>query len=262
MANTPNPTLEPKHKKADQYNDPTYSYLEYWKGREYEHKSEEIAINRLLKGKHFNMAADIGGGYGRLSVLLTKFADKVVLTDPSKQQLDMGADYLKDHPDIERKLMQADDLEFADRSIDFLMMIRVLHHIPDPHTEFAEVARVLKDGGYAIIEVANSAHAVNRLKYLIKGKRIPLKAIDISSPEHQADSDIPFVNHNPNTVARQLALVGLHVERTLSVSNLRSPQLKKVIPQSVLVKIEKGLQVPLKWLYFGPSIFFLVRKAS
>jgi ubiquinone/menaquinone biosynthesis C-methylase UbiE len=251
-----------KHKKADQYNDPNYSYLKYWKGREYEHESEELAIKRLLKGKHFQTAVDIGGGYGRLSKLLSDYADKVILTDPSRQQLDMAADYLKQHSNIERKLMQADDLEFPDQSVDFIMMIRVLHHIPNPQAELAEVARVLNRNGYAIIEVANSAHALNRIKYLLKGKKIPLKAIDIRSPQHRTQSDIPFVNHNPDTINRQLMSVGLRVERTLSVSNLRSPRLKKAIPRQLLLKLEKNLQVPLRRFYFGPSIFFLVKKAS
>ncbi len=249
-------------KKADQYDDPSYSYLKYWKGREYEHGSEEIAIKRLLKGKHFLLAADIGGGYGRLSILLTKYADKVILTDPSSQQLEAAKDFLVKHPTIERKIMQADNLAFKDNSIDLLMMVRVLHHIPDPQVELAEVSRVLSDDGYAIIEVANSAHALNRMKYLLKGKRIPLKPIDLRSQKHRTESDIPFVNHNPNTIIRQFMYAGLKVERTLSVSNFRSPTLKKMVPRSVLLSLEKGLQVPLKRLYFGPSIFFLVKKTS
>ena len=251
----------PKPKKADQYNDPNYSYLKYWKGREYEHRSEEIAIIRLLKGKHFHTAVDIGGGYGRLSILLAQYADKVILTDPSSQQLEMAADFLKKQPNIERKLMQADKLQFADNSVDLIMMVRVLHHIPDPQAELAEVARVLSDDGRAIIEVANSAHAINRIKYLLKGKRIPLKAVDIRSEKHRTDTDIPFVNHNPSTISRQFMYAGLRVERTLSVSNLRSPSLKKVIPLPLLLNLEKGLQRPLRRLYFGPSIFFLVKKA-
>ena len=53
-------------KKADQYNDPTHNYLHYWNNRQYEHDAEAIAIRRLLKGKHFDHAIDVGGGYGRL----------------------------------------------------------------------------------------------------------------------------------------------------------------------------------------------------
>lgn len=248
-------------KKADQYNDPTHNYLHYWNGRDYEHLAEIAAIQRLLKNKQFRTAVDIGGGYGRLCIELERFADRVVLAEPSQQQLDIAAEFLKDHPEIERKLMQADDLKFKDGAVDLVTMIRVMHHLPDPSNEFKEIARVLSDSGYAIIEVANYAHARNRIKHLVKGKKIPAKPVDIRSEANRKNkNEIPFVNHNPNTVIRQLAHAGLKVERTLSVSNLRSQSLKKVLPPKVMLRFEKMLQSPLASTYFGPSVFFLVKK--
>ena len=249
-------------KKADQYNDPKHNYRQYWDGREYEHAAEEVAIKRLLTGKHFKHAVDVGGGFGRLCVLLDNYADKVTLAEPSQQQLDLAEDFLKDYPEIERKQMQADDLQFKNSSVDLLTMIRVMHHLPDPTAEFKEIARVLDSEGYAIIEVANYAHARNRLKYILKGERMPVKPVDIRSPQNRRKNEIAFVNHNPHTVVRQLAHAGLAVERTLSVSNLRSPGLKKVLPQSVMLTAERILQQPLASMYFGPSIFFLVKKAT
>jgi ubiquinone/menaquinone biosynthesis C-methylase UbiE len=249
------------HRKADQYNDPTHNYLHYWQGREYEHASEELAIKKLLRGRHFRTAVDIGGGYGRLCLLLEKYADKVTLAEPSQQQLDIAADFLKDHPEIDRKLMQADELGFEDGSIDLLTMIRVMHHLPDPSPEFAEISRVLSDEGIAIIEVANYLHMRNRVKHLARRERMPVKPVDIRSERNKRDDEIPFVNHNPYTVIRQLEHAGLHVEATLSVSNLRSVRLKKLMPREVMLGAEKMLQRPLATLYFGPSIFFLVRKA-
>lgn len=250
---------QPK-KKADQYNDPNHNYLKYWDGREYEHAAEEMAIKRLLENKHFKTAVDVGGGYGRLCVFLEKYADKVTLAEPSQQQLDIAKDFLKDHPEVDRKLMQADDLKFKDGTIELLTMIRVMHHLPDPTVEFSEIARVLSDDGYAIIEVANYAHARNRIKHLVKGKKLPTEPVDIRSEAHRSKDEIPFVNHNPETVIKQLAHAGLKVDRILSVSNLRSPGLKKIMPRSVMLAIEGLLQPRLAGSYFGPSIFFLVKK--
>lgn len=262
----PNPTTENKkakaHRRADQYNDPHHNYRQYWDGREYEHAAEEIAIKRLLKGKHFRHAVDVGGGFGRLCLLLEKYAAKVTLAEPSQQQLDLAKDFLKDHPEVERKLLQADDLKFKDGSVDLLTMIRVMHHLPDPSPEFDEISRVLSDDGYAIVEVASYAHARNRLKHWAHGKRIPAKPVDIRSAANQRDDEIPFVNHNPKTVIRQFEHAGLRVERVLSVSNLRSTTLKKHVPMNVMLTVEKILQQPLSSLYFGPSIFFLVKKIS
>jgi len=251
-----------KHKKADQYNDPKFSYLKYWDDRQYENEAEKMAIDRLLKGKHFNLAADVGGGYGRLSPELLKFADNVVLAEPSQQQLDLAQDYLKDYPQISRKLMQADDLEFSDRSVDLLIMIRVIHHLPNPTKEFQEVQRVLSPDGHAIIEVANFMHARNRLKYLAQGKKLPVNPVDIRSKRNKVQTEIQFVNHNPKTITKQLAHAGLKVERILSVSNLRSPMLKRTVPKGIMLAIENVLQPTLAKAYFGPSVFFLVRRAS
>lgn len=249
-------------KKADQYNDPSHNYLRYWDGREYEHAAEEMALRRLLKGKHFKTAADIGGGYGRLCVFLENYADKVTLAEPSQQQLDIAKDFLKTHPEVDRKLMQADDLKFKDGSLDLITMIRVMHHLPDPTVEFSEIARVLSDEGYAIIEVANYAHGRNRLKFALKGKKLPTEPVDIRSKAHQNENEIPFVNHNPHTVIKQLAHAGLKVDSILSVSNLRSPGLKKIMPKKAMLAIEGILQPTLANSFFGPSVFFMVRKAK
>jgi ubiquinone/menaquinone biosynthesis C-methylase UbiE len=247
-------------KKADQYNDPKHNYLHYWDGREYEHAAEEIAIRKLLRGRHFDNAVDVGGGYGRLCVLLSKYADKVTLAEPSEQQLDIAADFLKDYPHVNRSIMQADDLQFEDDSIELLTMIRVMHHLPDPSREFEEIARVLSPSGLAIIEVANYIHVRNRIKHLVKGERLPVKPVDIRSEKNKRKDEIAFVNHNPHSVLRQLEHAGLQVESTLSVSNLRSPRLKKLLPRSVMLGAESILQKPLAPSYFGPSIFFLVHK--
>jgi SAM-dependent methyltransferase len=248
--------------KADQYNDPNYNYLDYWLGRDYEHQAEVLAIRRLLKGKHFIRALDIGGGYGRLSVLLEEFADQVTLAEPSRKQLDIAKTFLRDHPKIKRCQMQASELEFKDGSFDLILLVRVMHHLPNPKPELTEIARILSPEGYAVIEVANYLHAQNRLKHYLRGQKFSSKPVDIRSPEHRSTEEIPFVNHNPHTVIKQLNEAGFKVERVLSVSNLRNPLVKKVIPRKLLIKMEKVLQPLLAGSFFGPSIFFLVRKTS
>lgn len=262
MPHTTQPSSKkPTHKKrADQYNDPNHNYLQYWDERQYEHASEEIALKKLLRGKHFKTAVDIGGGYGRLCLFLEHYADKVTLAEPSQQQLDIAKDFLKGHNEIDQKLMQADDLTFKDGSIGLLTMIRVMHHLPDPSTEFAEIARVLSDDGYAVIEVANYLHIRNRLKHLARRQKMPVKPVDIRSAANKNEEEIAFVNHNPHTVIRHLHHAGLQVEATLSVSNLRSPGLKKIVPRTAMLGMERVMQKPLASMYFGPSIFFLVRK--
>ena len=248
-------------RKADQYNDPNHNYLEYWRGREYENAAEELAIKRFLKNKHFTHAVDVGGGYGRLCILLENFADKVTLAEPSDQQLDLASDYLKEHPEVERKKLQASSLGYKDGSVDLITMVRVMHHLPDPMPEFRELSRVISDDGYIILEVANYTHFENRLKHIFQAKKFPIDPVDIRSAKNKREDEIPFVNHNPRTVMKQLSHVNLKVEKILSVSNLRSPGLKKIVPQGIMLKTEKVMQPVFAKSFFGPSVFFLIKKA-
>lgn len=247
-------------RKADQYDDPKYNYQDYWAGREYEHVAEGMALKRLLKGRHFKQAVDVGGGYGRLSKFLTTFADNVTLAEPSQQQLDIAKIYLKDTPEVEQKKLQAADLKMPDASVDLVLVVRVLHYLPDPSAEFKEIARILKPGGMFILEFANDAHFLNRLRYAVKGKRVPQKPVDISSEASKKAGEIAFVNHHPHTIIKLLNDAGFEVDTVLSGSNLRSPVLKRLLGKNIRVGLEKLLQPMLAPLYFGPSVWLRLKK--
>jgi SAM-dependent methyltransferase len=242
-------------RRCDYYDDPDFNYAEWWRGREYEHEAEVMAIQRLLEGKRFTCAVDVGGGFGRLSVILADYADRVTLVDSSIQQLDLSRNFLARHPRVDSRLMAASELGFPDASVDLVTMIRVMHHLPDPTAVFSEVARILRPGGIAIIEAANTMHAVSRLRYMMRGERVPAAAVDIGS-----HGDIPYVNHHPETVQGQLEAAGLRVRRRLSVSNLRHPVVKLVMPKRVMLAMEDKAQERLAGIHFGPSIFFLLEK--
>lgn len=247
-------------KPADQYDDPEYNYQDYWQGREYEHAAEEMAIRRLLRGRRFELAVDVGGGYGRLSKYLTRFSKKVILAEPSQQQLDIAKMYLKDTPQVERQLWQAADLKLKAGQADLVLVVRVLHHLPDPTPEFAEIARVLKPGGTFLLEFANDAHFLNRIRYGLRGKGVPRTPVDIRSEANRKKGEIAFVNHHPKTVINWLTEAGFEVEATLSGSNLRSPTLKRLVGKKPLLAVEKVLQPVLAPLYFGPSVWLRLRK--
>jgi len=249
-------------RRTDFYNDPSFNYAQFWAGREYEHQAEVIALRRLLWGHRFRHAVDIGGGYGRLSVILSEYADHVTLTDPSTQQLDMSAQIFPDRPHFDRVLTDATHLKFADQSVDLATLIRVLHHLPDPEPEFSELSRILRAGGYAVIEVANSVHAARRIAGYLGGWQASEAPVDIRSEDSKRRGTAPYVNHHPRTITRQLANVSLEVSKVLSVSNLRHPLAKAVLPQRALLGIERLAQKPLGRFYFGPSVFFLMRKTT
>jgi ubiquinone/menaquinone biosynthesis C-methylase UbiE len=250
---------KPGKKVANQY-ERNYDYTKYWDNRDYENAAEHIAIRRLLKGNHYRKAADIGGGFGRLCLLLRSFADEVTLAEPAATQLEAAKKVLAG-TDIKQVQMQADDLQFADGELDLITMVRVMHHIPEPTTEFAEIARVLAPGGTAIIEVANYGHFKNRRRHKKQGIPLPTTPVDIRKTKADEPDAIAFVNHNIDTVVSQLAAAGLQLENKLSVSNLRSQRLKRAVPTSVMLAAERVAQARLAKNNFGPSIFLKLRKA-
>lgn len=249
-------------RRTDIYNDPQFNYAQFWDGRDYEHQADVIAVRRLLEGHRFGHAVDVGGGFGRLSVILADYADHVTLVDPSSQQLDLSRDIFPGYPAIDRQLMEAANLQFGDQSVDLVTLIRVLHHLPDPSAEFAELARILRPGGYAIIEAANSVHAASRLRHWLRGERIPDSAVDVRSEESRRRGTAPYVNHHPRTMIRLFGAVGLRVRKVLSVSNLRHPVVKAVLPWRVMLAVERAAQEPLARVHFGPSTFFLLQKVG
>lgn len=246
-------------KVADQY-DRGYDYTQYWTDRSYEHAAEEAALRTLLKDRHFARAADIGGGFGRLCLLLRQYADHVTLAEPSRTQLE-AAEKVLAGTDIEKVQTQADDLAFDDATFDLITMVRVMHHIPEPSKEFAEIARVLKPGATAIIEVANYGHFLNRMKHRRSGDPLPKDPVSIRTVKADQPDAIAFVNHNIDTVVGQLAAADLKLRRKLSVSNLRSARLKQFLPGPVMLGLERAGQRPLARFDFGPSIFLELRKS-
>jgi SAM-dependent methyltransferase len=260
MSTTTTPASKSTARRTDIYNDPGFNYARFWGGRDYEHRAEVIALQHLLRGRKFGHAVDIGGGFGRLSVVLARYADHVTLVDPSSQQLALSERIFPGHPRIERQLMEAAHLGFDDESADLVSLIRVLHHLPDPAPEFAELARILRPGGLAVIEVANSAHAANRLRYLLRGEHVPMAPVDLRSEESRRRGTAPYFNHHPDAMLADLAAVGLRPCAVLSVSNLRHPIVKALLPQRAMLTIERVVQQPLGRFYFGPSAFFLLQK--
>ncbi|MGZ5389653.1 MAG: class I SAM-dependent methyltransferase [Aeromicrobium sp.] len=259
MTDAANPEGQKTSKKVANQYERGYDYTQYWNNRDYENAAERIAIRRLLGNRHFRHAADIGGGFGRLCLLLSEYADKVTLAEPARSQLEAAKEVLKG-TDVEQVQMQADDLKFEDGSLDLITMVRVMHHIPEPSEEFAEIARVLADDGVAIIEVANYGHFVNRMKHKRARKPLPTEPVSIRSDNPDEPDAIAFVNHNVDTVLAQLREAGLVLDEKLSVSNLRSQKLKKALPEKTMLRIEKATQKRLAKRNFGPSIFLKLKK--
>ena len=246
--------------KINYYDDKKHNYVDFWVGRDYEHESELIAINKLLKNRHYKVAMDYGGGYGRLTPTLARYADKVVLVDPSVKQLNLAKKQCQGLAVSFVIQDKKDNVPAKDASIDLLAMIRVSHHLPDPRPVINEIDRVLRPGGEALIEIANEAHFVNRLRYLKHFKAVPKEPVPIGVHANGKKDSTPFVNHNPVTIEQAFAELGMQRISKLSVSNFRHRLFKQHIPTKALLLGERMMQRPLSVINFGPSIFLLFKK--
>jgi ubiquinone/menaquinone biosynthesis C-methylase UbiE len=243
------------------YDDPAYSYTDYWQTRDYEHQSEILALQKLLSHHKFKTIADIGGGFGRLVPTLSSYGTKIILIEPSNKLRAIAKKYL-----FLKKLSilpgTAQHTRLPNSSVDLVTIIRVAHHIPDLTSTLTELYRILKPRGQVILEFANSNNFKARLSSVITGRPILPIPIEKRSPINIKRQTIPFVNHHPQTILKLLSQTGFRVRTQLSVSNFRSSFLKKIIPASILLTLEKYLQPLLGNLYFGPSIFLLLDKQT
>ncbi len=237
------------------YDDPSFSYLDFWYERKYEHEAELFAMKKLLKAHKFTSVVDIGGGFGRLSTFLLLYAQDVTLVEPSKKQREVASTFVSDKISVQDGSACATGLK--DASCDLVVMVRVMHHLINPKDSFAEMKRIVKPGGYFILEFANSLNAKSRVKNLIHLRKTSRNPVRVNN---YGDWDVPFVNHHPSTVYNLLTQQGFVIEKVLSVSNVRSLLLKKVFPTRTLLFIERLTQSVLGLVHFGPSIFVLARR--
>lgn len=242
-----------------------YDYLAYWERRDYESFSEKIAVKRFLKkiGKPENIV-EIGGGFGRLVPFYASVSDSPTLTDPSINLLNLAKKRLSNYPKIIYKEESLPNLSFPDQSFRLAILVRVIHHFYDLDQIFKEINRILVPGGYFILEFANKIHFLARLKALFKGdlefynNREP---VDRRSSINLKKDTLPFLNHHPKSIKASLEKSNFEIIEILSVSNYRNPIIKKIVPLSLLLFLEAVGQIIFAKLYFGPSIFVLVRKA-
>jgi ubiquinone/menaquinone biosynthesis C-methylase UbiE len=242
------------------YDDEDFSYRTYWQKREYENSSEVMAINRLLGKRHFKNSADIGGGFGRLTKILSGFSKNTILVEPSEKMREMAADYLKDTRSIKIISGTSEKTNLDSQSLDLVTSFRVFHHIPELQSTFEELTRIIKPDGLILFEFANSINFKSRIHSIVTGKPILVLPIDRRSQTNIRNQTIHFVNHHPVSIHKILKRNSFKVIKILSVSNFRFQILKKLIPIKVLLVLEYLFQTLFSGLYFGPSIFVLAQK--
>ena len=244
----------------------TYDYPGYWEKRKYEHGSEILAIKALLtKIPRIGALLEIGAGYGRLTPSYLFRARRVVLSDPSSKLLKIARELYRKNRKVSVIQSGLENMPNKVRggTYDVIVMVRVLHHIQDLDEAFVIINKLLKKRGYLILEFANKRHLKATIRELLRGNlTFPLDIFtkDARSARSIKKGTIAFFNYHPDMIKHKLEGHSFEVKDKLSVSNIRSTTLKKLLNTETLLVFEKYLQRLFGVFYFGPSIFILAQK--
>lgn len=242
------------------YDDPSYDYQAYWRERVYENKAERLAVTKLLqptpkKGK----IIDIGAGFGRLMPVYGRYFDQCILLDSSQKMLQKAKKKIK-RENVRFVKAKAEKLPFKDQTFDVALIVRTLHHLKKPEKAIKEISRILKPGGYLILEFANKIHLKSVLRNFL-GRKISYFLSHLPK-EISTHREVPFRNYHPSHIRSLLFANHFNIVKTLSVSNFRHPLFKRLIPLSLLLVLESFFSSFISYLSssFGPSIFILAQK--
>ena len=246
------------------YNDEEFDYQKYWQTREYENQADKMALRKLLKlipkkGK----IIDIGAGFGRLTPIYASLFNHCLLIEPSGKLLKGAKKFCQKYSNVDFQKSFVEKLPVEDESSDVALMIRVAHHLADLEKMIAEIKRVLKPGGFFILEFANKMHFKNRLRAVL---HFNWRFFTDHTPESLKTKRLsnPFYNYHPNQIKTLLLGNGFKIIKCVSVSNFRHSWLKKLLPLKALLWLENKYQQICfkKHFYLAPSIFFLARLAE
>ena len=223
-------------------------------GREYEDRTEAIALNRLLPPKGRNLL-EVGAGAGRNTPRYTGF-DRIVLLDYSRTQLEQAQQRLGKSNKYIYVAADAYRLPLVDGLFDVATMIRTLHHMADAPKALAQVKNVLRSDGIFILEFANKLNLKAIARYLLGRQKWSPFTLE----------PVEFVKLNfdfhPKAVRKWLRDLGFTVEKTLALSHFRVGFLKRRVPTGILVSLDSLFQWTGMLWQLTPSVFMRARKTA
>lgn len=252
--------------KVADYDTYDYDYSTYWDKREYEHKSEVLVLEKLLKNEKGKWFLDIGGSFGRLASIYSKKFTHPVIIDYSLKTLQKNFNQLKkDYPNIELVAANVYSLPFRDNTFDGSIMVRVLHHIEKQNECIKEIYRVLDRNAIYIQEYANKVHIKAFLRAIFTlnfsfFNQSPYQQPDKHNYEGAKEgSEVLFLNYHPYWIKKLFSKIGLHIEKKYGCSFLRVDILKRKFNTKTLLFFENIFQNTLSWSNISPSIFVKAR---
>lgn len=144
----------------------THDYRLIWRGKRLEDVAQKHIVRDWLP--HPGRCLELGGGFGRITKVLESKADEILMLEYSKRNLGIAKTRLSRSSLIRTDVSR---IPVKDSMFDSVVMVRVIHLLPNPRAVMLEILRVAKAGATVVVSVPNLA--VNNLLWAAKAKLFP-----------------------------------------------------------------------------------------
>jgi ubiquinone/menaquinone biosynthesis C-methylase UbiE len=135
-------------------------YTQLWASKRIEDEAQKRIIGEMIRPG--GVCLELGGGYGRVTQVLEPRYKEVLMVDLTRRNLNMAKRRL-----TKASIVRSDILSIPARDsiFDSVVMIRVVHLLPDPVRMMKEILRVSKDGAVLVMSIPNlmTNHLVREL---------------------------------------------------------------------------------------------------
>lgn len=229
---------------------------DFWEGqgRDYEDRTERIALRRLLP-PHGRRIVHLGAGFGRMTNELGGYQQVIVL-DYSRTMLQDAQKFLGRDERFTYVAADIYKLPLLPGSCDAALMERVIHHIADVPAALRQIRAILVPNAPFVLEYASKRNLKAILRYLLR--RQDWNPFD-QEPVEFVELNFDF---HPQYMAHCLSEAGFITERRLALSYFRLGALKRLVPTALLVTLDSLLQPSGQIAPFSPSVFTRNRAAG
>lgn len=202
-------------------------------------------LKAYFSEREINSILDIGTGSGDFIEVLQDVFPQAQITgvDPDTESLQEA---IKKYPGVSFSEMRAEILEFADNSFDLASISMALHHLPDIQTSLKEMLRVVKPGGWIIVnelfsDNLNPSQEVHKIFHHFRSKIDRLTGI-----YHQETFEKEQILHLVKSAGIQIQL---SFENTIQTNLIASPGELDVRIEKMKQHLEKIKGLPEYEIY-------------